>query len=303
LVSFLFPPKYAKLLSVYIHHHPIKISGGRLTMHLKNCALTLAALTVAIPTLAQTPAAPAKPKSTTTSTTAKPAAKPAAAATYDHALLKPSLLKAQAPETYQVKFDTTRGEFTITVTRAWAPLAADRFFNLVKHHFFDSSRFFRVSPGFVVQFGLSGIPAVNAAWEKATIKDEPVAQKNLRGTLTFAKTAAPNSRGTQLFINLKDNTFLDSQGFAPFGLIDGKGINVVEMMYDQYGDAAGVNDQENITKGGEKYVATKWPKLDTIKSATLVGEAATTPAKPVTKPATTAKPAPKPATTNPPKPR
>jgi cyclophilin family peptidyl-prolyl cis-trans isomerase len=266
-------------------------------MHLKNCALTLAALTLAIPTLAQTPAAPTKPKSTT------PAAKPAAAAGYDHALLKPSLLKAPAPETYQVKFDTTRGEFTITVTRAWAPLAADRFYNLVKHHFFDNSRFFRVSPGFVVQFGLSGIPTVNAAWEKATIKDEPVTQKNLRGTLTFAKTGEPNSRGTQLFINLKDNTFLDSQGFCPFGIVDGKGINVVEMMYDQYGDAAGVNDQENITKGGEKYVATKWPKLDIIKSATLVGEAATTPTKPAAKPATAAKPAPKTATTNPPKPQ
>jgi len=261
-------------------------------MHLKICAPILAAIALAIPAPAQTPTTPAKPKSTTT------AAKPAAT-TYDRALLKPALLKAQAPDTYQVKFDTTRGEFTITVTRAWAPLAADRFYNLVKHHYFDNSRFFRVSPGFVVQFGLSGTPAVNAAWEKATIKDEPVTQKNLRGTITFAKTGAPNSRGTQLFINLKDNTFLDPQGFAPFGVVDGKGINVVEMMYDQYGDAAGVNDQENITKGGEKYLATKWPKLDTIKSATLIGAAATTPAKPTSKPASTAKPAAKPATNTP----
>ncbi|HET6929716.1 MAG TPA: peptidylprolyl isomerase [Candidatus Acidoferrum sp.] len=258
-------------------------------MHLKSCALAATALLLSIPALSQTPA-PAKPKSTTTTTTA---AKPASTATYDHALLKPALLKDKAPETYQVKFDTTRGEFTMTITRAWAPLAADRFYNLVKHHFFDNSRFFRVSPGFVVQFGLSGTPAVNAAWEKATIKDEPVNQKNVRGTITFAKTAAPNSRGTQLFINLKDNTFLDSQGFAPFGVVDGKGINVVEMMYDQYGDAAGVNDQENITKGGEKYIVAHYPKLDTIKSATLVGAAAA-PAKPAAKPATAAKPAAKP---------
>jgi peptidyl-prolyl cis-trans isomerase A (cyclophilin A) len=267
-------------------------------MHLKNCALTLAALTLAIPTFAQTPAAPAKPKSTTTAS-----AKPAAASTYDHALLKPGLLKEKSPDTYQVKFDTTRGEFTITVTRAWAPIAADRFYNLVKHHYFDNSRFFRVSPGFVVQFGLSGTPAVNAAWEKATLMDEPITQKNLRGTITFAKTGAPNSRGTQLFINLKDNTFLDPQGFAPFGVVDGKGINVVEMMYDQYGDAAGVNDQENITKGGEKYIAAHYPKLDTIKSATLVGAPATTPpAKPAAKPTTTTKPAAKPASTTAPKP-
>ena len=256
-------------------------------MHLKTCALTLAALTLAIPALAQTPAAPAKPKSTT-------AAKPAAAATYDHALLKPALLKGQAPDTYQVKLDTTRGEFTVTVTRAWSPLGADRFYNLVKHHYFDNARFFRVLPNFVVQFGLSSNPAVNAAWEKATIKDDPRNQSNKRGTLVFA-TAGPNTRTTQLFINLKDNgSSLDSQGFTPFGQVDGDGMKVVEMLYDQYGESAGM-DQENITKGGEKYIASHWPKLDTIKSATPFGAAATTPAKPTPRPA--AKSAAKPATT------
>ncbi|HEV2101582.1 MAG TPA: peptidylprolyl isomerase [Candidatus Acidoferrum sp.] len=260
-------------------------------MHLKSCALTATALFLSIPAAAQTPAPAAKAKSTT-------AAKPAAAATYDHALLKPALLKDKAPDTYQVKFDTTRGEFTITVTRAWAPIGADRFYNLVKHHYFDGARFFRVHPGFVVQFGLSAYPPVNAAWEKAGIKDEPVTQKNVRGTLTFAKSEAPNSRGTQLFINLTDNTFLDSKGFAPIGAVDGKGMNIVEMLYDQYGENAGM-DQENISKGGEKFLATHWPKLDTIKSATLIGAAATAPAKPAAKPATTTKPAAKPAATTP----
>jgi peptidyl-prolyl cis-trans isomerase A (cyclophilin A) len=255
-------------------------------MHLKTCAQLLAALTLAIPAVAQTPAAPTKPKSAT-------AAKPPAA-TYDHALLKPALLKAQAPDTYQVKFDTTRGEFTITVTRAWSPLGADRFYNLVKHHYFDNARFFRVLPNFVVQFGLSAEPAVNAAWEKATIKDDPRSHSNTRGTLVFA-TAGPNTRTTQLFINLKDNgSNLDSQGFTPFGQVDGNGMNIVEMLYDQYGESAGM-DQENITKGGEKFIATHWPKLDTIKSATLVGAAATAPAKPAPKPTTAAKPAAKPA--------
>lgn len=254
-------------------------------MHLKTCALTLAALTLAIPALAQTPAAPAKPKSAA-------AAKPAAAATYDRALLKPALLKDQAPETYQVKFDTTRGEFTVTVIRAWSPLGADRFYNLVKHHYFENARFFRVLPNFVVQFGLSANPTVNAAWEKATIKDDPRNQSNKRGTLVFA-TAGPNTRTTQLFINLKDNgSSLDSQGFTPFGQVDGDGMKVVEMLYDQYGESAGM-DQENITKGGEKYIATHWAKLDTIKSAILIGTAAT-PAKPASKPATA-----KPATNNP----
>jgi peptidyl-prolyl cis-trans isomerase A (cyclophilin A) len=217
---------------------------------------------------------PAKPKTSTTTSTS----------TYDRTLLKPSLLKDKAPDTYQVKFDTTRGEFTITVTRAWSPLGADRFYNLVKHHYFNGARIFRVVPGFVAQFGLSAYPPVNAAWRDAKIKDDSHNQSNKRGTIVFA-TSGPNTRTTQLFINLKDNPSLDAQGFTPFGAVDGNGMNVVEMFYDQYGDNAGM-DQENIEKGGEKYIATKWPKLDTIKSATIVGAAA---------PASTAKPAAKPA--------
>ncbi len=253
-------------------------------------------------TPATTPAPAAKPK-TSTSTAAKPAttAKPATAApSYDRALLKPPLLKDQAPADYQVKFDTSRGEFTITVTRAWAPLGADRFYNLVKHHYFDNAHFFRVVPNFVAQFGISAYPPVTAAWEKATIKDDSHGQSNRKGTITFA-TAGPNTRTTQLFINLKDNPSLDSQGFTPFGVVDGDGMKVVNMFYDQYGDSAGM-DQDAITKGGKKYIDTKWPKLDIIKSATLVGVATSAPAKPVTttaKPATTSKPAAKPATTAP----
>jgi peptidyl-prolyl cis-trans isomerase A (cyclophilin A) len=213
------------------------------------------------------------------------------------ALANPAALNEQAPATYKVKFDTSKGPFVVEVHRDWAPLGADRFYNLVKHHYFDNARFFRVLPNFVVQFGLSANPAVNAAWEKATIKDDPRSQSNKRGTLVFA-TAGPNTRTTQLFINLKDNgSSLDSQGFTPFGQVDGDGMKVVEMLYDQYGESAGM-DQENITKGGEKYIATKWPKLDTIKSATLVGAAATTPAKPTPKPATS-KPAAKPASSTP----
>jgi len=238
-----------------------------------------------IPTFSQTPTtAPAKPKTSTTAThTTSP---------YDRALLKPSLLKETAPATYQVKFVTTRGDFTITVTRAWAPLGADRFYNLVKHHYFDGARVFRVVPGFVAQFGLSAYPPVTAAWSNAKIKDDPHSQSNKRGTITFA-TSGPNTRTTQLFINFKDNSNLDSQGFTPFGVVDGNGMNIVEMFYDQYGDSAGM-DQEAIEKGGEKYVAGRWPKLDTITSATIVGGTSSTTAAP--KPATAAKPAPAPAT-------
>jgi peptidyl-prolyl cis-trans isomerase A (cyclophilin A) len=240
---------------------------------------------------ASTPSPTAKPKATTTT-----AAKPAAAATYDRALLKPALLKDVAPASFQVKFDTSRGEFTMTVTRAWAPLGADRFYNLVKHHYFDNAHFFRVIPDFVAQFGISAYPPVAAAWEKATIKDDSHNQSNKKGTVTFA-TAGPNTRTTQLFINLKDNPGLDSQGFTPFGIVDGDGMKVVNMFYDQYG---GDLDQEAITRGGKKYIETKYPKMDIIKSATLVGAAAA-PVKPATapKPATTAKPAAKPAATTP----
>jgi peptidyl-prolyl cis-trans isomerase A (cyclophilin A) len=249
-------------------------------------ATTLLVTGLGVTTSAQTtPAtqAPAKPKSTTTT-------KPAAAATYDRALLRPALLKDKAPETFQVKFETTRGDFTVTVNREWAPLAADRFYNLVKHHYFDNARFFRVVPNFVVQFGISAYPPVTAAWQHATIKDEPVTQKNLRGTLTFAKTSEPNSRTTEIFINLKDNPSLDSQGFAPFGAVDGNGMSAVDTFYQQYGDSAGM-DQEPMEKQGEKYIAQKWPLLDAIKHASLVGAASAKPAaKPAAKPVT-AKPA------------
>jgi peptidyl-prolyl cis-trans isomerase A (cyclophilin A) len=206
-------------------------------------------------------------------TASKPAADAATkpAHNYVKELLAPAKLKEKAPETFKVKFDTTRGEFTITVTRAWAPLEADRFYNLVKHHFYDNAAFFRVVPNFVVQFGISANPAVNSAWQHVSMKDDPVVQSNKRGTIVFAQTSNPNSRGTQVFINLKDNTPLDrsGQGFAPFGIVDGKGMNVVEMMYDGYGDSAGP-DQEQLEKQGDPYLLKGWPKLDHIKSATLI---------------------------------
>ncbi|HVS87313.1 MAG TPA: peptidylprolyl isomerase [Candidatus Acidoferrum sp.] len=190
---------------------------------------------------------------------------------YDRALLRPAVLKDKGPASYQVKFSTTRGEFVVTVTRAWAPLGADRFYNLVKHHYYDNASFFRVVPEFVVQFGISAYPRVSAAWKDTNIKDDPVTLSNKKGSLTFA-TAGPNTRTTQIFINLKDNVRLDSMGFAPFGVVEGKGMNVVEMLYDQYGDNAGP-DQDQIQKQGKPYLDKGWPKLDSIKSATLVAPA------------------------------
>jgi len=212
------------------------------------------------------PAAPAETKAAPAPTVAsKPAAPPH---DYIKELQSPAKLKEKAPDTYKVKFDTTRGEFTITVTRAWAPLGADRFYTLVKHHFYDNASFFRVVPEFVVQFGISANPAVSAAWKHTDIQDDPVTQTNKRGAIVFA-TAGPNTRTTQVFINLKDNGRLDGMGFAPFGVVDGKGMNVVEMMYEGYGDSAGP-DQNQLEKQGDPYLKKGWPKLDYIKSATLV---------------------------------
>jgi peptidyl-prolyl cis-trans isomerase A (cyclophilin A) len=191
---------------------------------------------------------------------------------YDRALLRAALLKDKAPDTFQVKVATTRGDFMVTVNRAWAPIGADRFYNLVKHRFYDNASFFRVVPGFVVQFGISAYPPVSAAWEKANISDEPVTQTNKRGYLTYAKTSMPNTRSTQIFINLKDNAGLDGQGFSPFGYVDAQGMKVVDMLYDQYGDSAGP-EQDQISKQGKPYLDKGWPKLDSIKTATLVGPA------------------------------
>lgn len=223
---------------------------------------------------AQAPAQPqAKPapKTSATRKSATPSARP-----YDRALLRPSLLKEKAPETYQVKFSTTRGDFVLTVTRGWAPLGADRFYNLVKHHFYDNATVFRVVPGFVAQFGISAYPPVSAAWKRTDLKDDPVTQSNKKGFITFA-TAGPDTRTTQVFINLADNSPLDSKGFAPFGQVT-DGMNVVGMLYDQYGDTAGI-DQDAIEGQGKTYLDKSFPKLDTIKSASLVGVAAAPAAK------------------------
>ncbi|HYL83419.1 MAG TPA: peptidylprolyl isomerase [Candidatus Angelobacter sp.] len=233
---------------------------------------------VAESTPAAQPAAAQPPAAAPAETTPAPA-QPAPAASetpavvpksgFDRALLRPAMLGEIAPDSYQVKFSTTRGDFTVTVTRSWAPVGADRFYNLVKHHFYDNSSFFRVVPGFVVQFGLSAYPPVSAAWQHANLKDDPVTQSNKKGTLTFA-TAGPNTRTTQIFINLKDNAGLDGQGFSPFGAVDGKGMNVVEMFYDQYGDNTPRDYQDLITREGKPYLDKNWPKLDSIKSVTLV---------------------------------
>jgi peptidyl-prolyl cis-trans isomerase A (cyclophilin A) len=174
-------------------------------------------------------------------------------------------MRADAPASYRARFETSAGSFVVEVTRAWAPDGADRFYNLVRHGFFDGTRFFRVVPGFMVQFGLSGAADISARWREATIPDDPVLQHNTRGTLTFA-TAGPNSRTTQMFINFGDNTRLDAMGFAPLGRVV-EGMDAVDRIYAAYGEAP---NQGLIQMRGNAYLAAQFPKLDTIARATIV---------------------------------
>jgi peptidyl-prolyl cis-trans isomerase A (cyclophilin A) len=199
----------------------------------------------------------------------KPAApKPAAPAA--NRLLTPAALTAKAPETYKVKFDTSKGVFVVEVHRDWAPNGADRFYNLVRNGFYNNVRFFRVLDGFMAQFGMSGTPAVQRVWGGAAqqLKDDPVKQSNKRGYITFAN-AGPNSRSTQVFINLVDNQFLDPEPmhFAPFGQVV-EGMEVVDMLYKGYG-RQNVPDQQRITSEGNAYLTKEYPKLDYVKTATI----------------------------------
>jgi peptidyl-prolyl cis-trans isomerase A (cyclophilin A) len=170
----------------------------------------------------------------------------------------------KAPETFKVKFDASTGPFVVQVHRAWAPNAADHFYTLVKNGFYDDARFFRVVPNFMVQFGIAADPAVQGKFRN-TIKDDPVKESNKKGYVTFAQTSAPNSRSTQIFINYKDNAFLDSQRFAPFGQVV-SGMDNVEKITPQYGEKP---NQGSIQSEGNKYLNAQFPKLDYVKKATI----------------------------------
>jgi peptidyl-prolyl cis-trans isomerase A (cyclophilin A) len=175
------------------------------------------------------------------------------------------LMNRTAPDSFKVLFETTAGDFMVEVQRSWAPLGADRFYNLVRHGYYDGVRFFRVVPGFVVQFGLHGDPQVTNAWRDARIPDDSVSASNRRGTITFA-TGGPDTRTVQVFINLADNTRLDAQGFAPFGVVTG-GMDAVDRLHSGYGEGAPRGrgpDQAQIRQEGEAYLAREFTELDRV---------------------------------------
>ena len=204
--------------------------------------------------------------------------RPAASTTTSGAATQPPLaspaspgMHERAPATFQARFETSKGDVVIEVHRDWAPLGADRFYNLVNSGFFDGVRFFRVISGFMAQFGIHGDPKVAAAWRDATIADDPVRQHNVRGMVSFA-TAGPNTRTTQLFINYADNSRLDGMGFSPIGQIV-QGMDVVDRLYAAYGEGAPAGhgpSQGRIQTEGNEYLARDFPQLDQIKRATIV---------------------------------
>jgi peptidyl-prolyl cis-trans isomerase A (cyclophilin A) len=190
-------------------------------------------------------------------------------------LKDPAQLNERAPDQYRARFDTSQGAFIIAVEREWAPLAADRFYNLVKNGFYNDSRFFRVLSGFMAQWGLHADPSVQSAWRTANLKDEPVKKSNTKGFVSFTRESSPNSSYTMVFINYKDNSYLDADGFAPFGEVV-SGMDVAERLYSGYG-RQNVPDQRRILRDGNAYLQAEYPMLDFVKTATI--EAGVAPAK------------------------
>jgi peptidyl-prolyl cis-trans isomerase A (cyclophilin A) len=222
---------------------------------------------------------------TPTKTAPAPAAAKAPPATKAPAsdLLNPASNNRTAPATFRAKLTTTKGDIIIDVTRAWAPLGADRFYNLVRAGFYTDCAFYRNIAGFMVQFGISARPEVSKVWSAARIHDDPVVKSNTRGMVTFA-TAGPNTRTSQLFINFGNNASLDTNPgvFAPFGEVVEGSMSVVDMLYNGYGSAAADQFQQ-IEEQGKPFLDRNFPKLDRILTATIVPAAAAPPPAAATK--------------------
>ena len=174
-----------------------------------------------------------------------------------------------APDVFQVALDTSKGAVVIEVHKDWAPIGVQHFYELVGRGYYDGNRFFRVTHAYV-QFGVNGDPQVSSMWSTANLRDDPVKQSNVKGTLTYAKIG-PNSRATQLFFNMKDNKDLDKQGFAPIGKVT-EGMDVVEGFYSAYGDMPPRGqgpDPSKIELQGNSYLESRFPRLDFVKKATI----------------------------------
>lgn len=180
---------------------------------------------------------------------------------------KHKLWSQRSPDVFKVRIETSNGSLVVEIHRVWAPHGCDRFYNLVSAGFFDNSRFFRVRPGFIAQFGIAGEPAVAATWKEQTIPDDPVRESNTRGSIAYAMTG-PNTRTTQLYINLSDNSRLDKDGRVV------EGMDVADQLYSGYAEDAGGGmrggKQGKIFEGGNAYLDREFPNLDKLIGATLV---------------------------------
>ena len=203
----------------------------------------------------------------------------AASCTRHSALLAPTPrdLAWTAPDSFLVIFETSRGWFTVAAHRDWSPLGVDRLHFLVTHGYYDGARFFRVVPGFVVQWGISGSPALSAVWSDRSLPDEPVRQSNTRGRLSYAR-GGPNTRSVQLYINLGNNPRLDTTstfGFPPIGELT-NGLVVVDSMYAEYscrrGSQGTCPSQDSLETKGDDYIERAYPRLDFIKRARVIRE-------------------------------
>jgi len=175
------------------------------------------------------------------------------------------------PEVFRVQFQTSQGDFIVEAPRAWSPHGVDRFHELVRNRFFDQARFFRVLPGFIAQFGVHRDFNVQATWRNLFIVDDPQKEKNLRGTLAFAKSG-PNTRATEIFINLADNRALDDQNFVPFARIV-QGIEVIDKFYAGYGEMRPEGkwiDRARVEEETNEYLVQRFPKLDYITKAQIL---------------------------------
>ncbi len=185
----------------------------------------------------------------------------------------PLFHSSHAPAVFRTRIDTTAGSFVIETHRDWSPKGADRFYQLVRGHYYDNSRFFRVVPGRWVQFGIAGGPRVAQAWRHKTIPDDTLKVHNQPGYVAFANTG-PGTRSTQVYINLRDNSALDSEpAFAPFGKVV-EGWDVVEKLYGGYGENSGsgmrAGHQDKLFEGGNAYMDKEFPKLDRLIRAAII---------------------------------
>ncbi len=182
---------------------------------------------------------------------------------------KPQPVKV--PETFRVRFTTSKGDFTVEANRAWAPRGVDRFHELLGMGYFNESRFFGVVPGFIAQFGVHKDYDTNKLWRTFFIVDDPRKEKNVRGTLSFAQ-AGQNTRAAEMFINLKDNATLDDQGFVPFAQVT-EGMDVIDSFYSGYGELKPIGkyiEPGRVREGGNSYLVPRFPKLDYIKKTEIL---------------------------------